>query len=132
MKQLNENKMNVRCQWMESKRLLINPDGQVLPCCYLANVIYMFDKLDVPEDRPVRENNISNQIGDRNIIQHETFADNTLMQYYTNKEKYNIHNVGLEEIIGSEWFTKTLPESWDSPNRIIRQCEKYCTKKNDE
>ena len=30
----------VRCRWQEDKRLLVNPDGQAMPCCYLANLYY--------------------------------------------------------------------------------------------
>lgn len=153
MKQLNDNKLNIKCEWMETKRLLINPDGQVLPCCYLANVVYMYDlmnKIDAPEDdskylldadesvetrvkrRNDFQNKISEQIGDKERIIKETKQDNVLMNYYQNKDKYNIHKTPLEEIINSEWFTKTLPESWDNSDVAVRQCKKHCTKKNEK
>jgi len=153
MKQLNDNKLNIKCEWMETKRLLINPDGQVLPCCYLANVVYMYDtmnKIDEPKDdskylldadesvdtrvkrRNEFQNKISDQIGDKERIIKETKQDNVLMNYYQNKDKYNIHKTPLEEIINSEWFIKTLPQSWDNPDVAVRQCKKHCTKKNEE
>lgn len=145
---LNENKMNIRCEWMESKRVLINPDGQVLPCCFLANVVYMYGKMGddgskyvLDKDESVEKRverrkkfekkisgEIESQIGDKSIINGETGQDNVLMDYYENKEKYNIFENSLEDIINSDWFTKTLPESWDDPNLTIRQCEKYCMK----
>lgn len=153
MKQLNDNKLNVKCEWMETKRLLINPDGQVLPCCYFANVVYMYDKmnkfgppkddskylLDADESVEARikrrnefRNEISDQIGDKERIVKETKQDNVLMNYHQNKDKYNIHKTPLEEIINSEWFTKTLPESWDNPKVAVRQCKEFCRVKDEE
>lgn len=145
MDQLNKNKLNIKCEWMEANRILINPDGQVLPCCFLANTIYMYDKTNISEskylldkDEPVEkrverrnsfENQISKQIGDKDIINNETKQDNVLMDYYVNKSKYNIFENSLEDIINSEWFTKTLPESWDDESKVTRQCKKYCTRK---
>ena len=28
------------CQWEKVDKVLINPDGQVFPCCYLSNPAY--------------------------------------------------------------------------------------------
>jgi len=128
MKQLNENKLNIRCQWMETKRLLINPDGQVLPCCFFANVMYMYDKLGTSEKIAEKKNQINSQIGDADIIKKQTETADVLMDYYKNKEKYNIHDTSLEDIIKSDWFTKTLPESWDDENKAPRHCKKHCIK----
>lgn len=128
---INHNKLNVECEWMKTKRLLINPDGQVLPCCFFANVIYMYDKLGTTEKIAEKRNQISDQIGDKSRITNDTATTDVLMNYYNNREKYNIHNTPLEEIINSDWFTKTLPESWNDPNLLVRQCKKYCQKKNE-
>ena len=129
---INHNKLNVECEWMKTKRLLVNPDGQVLPCCFFANVIYMYDKLGTTEKIAEKRNQISDQIGDKTRITNDTATTDVLMNYYNNREKYNIHNTPLEEIINSDWFTKTLPESWNDPNLLVRQCKKYCQKKNEE
>lgn len=153
---LNDNKLNIECQWMKSKRLLINPDGQVLPCCYFANVIYMYDKMNITEklgssksdeskylldkDESVEErvkrrnkfeSDISKQIGDKDRIIKETKEENVLMNYYKNKNEYNIFETDLEDIIESEWFLKTLPESWDSKEKAPRQCQEYCRVKDE-
>lgn len=129
---INNNKLNVECEWMKTKRLLVNPDGQVLPCCFFANVIYMYDKLGTTEKIAEKRNQISDQIGDKTRITNDTATTDVLMNYYNNREKYNIHHTSLEEIINSDWFTKTLPESWNDPNLLVRQCKKYCQKKNEE
>lgn len=129
---INDNKLNIECEWMQTKRLLVNPDGQVLPCCFFANVIYMYDKLGTTEKIAEKRNQISDQIGDKATITSDTETTDVLMNYYNNREKYNIHNTPLEEIINSDWFTKTLPESWNDPKLLARQCKKYCQKKNEE
>lgn len=145
VKQVNDNNLGIECQWMKTRRLLINPDGQVLPCCFFANVVYMFDKLgaegsylldkdeDSVEERVERrkkfQNDISKQIGDQERIIQETKDENILMDYYRNKDEYNIHQTPLEDIVTSEWFTKTLPESWDDKKTAPRQCQEHCMKK---
>lgn len=131
-KQLNENKLNIQCEWMKSKRLLINPDGQVFPCCYFANVMYTADKLGRPDSwKPKEEYGIEDQIGDTERVSYITATEGVLNEYHNEKEKYNIHHTPLEEIINSDWFTKTLPESWDNPNIAVRQCKKYCQMKDE-
>lgn len=130
MNPLNENKMNIECQWMKSKRLLINPDGQVLPCCYFANVIYMLTKFsnDDMKAKPRDERGVEDQIMDKGLVALETNSEPLFQEYLKNKEKYNINNTDLEEIINSDWFVKDLPESWNNEKRVVRQCKKYCTK----
>lgn len=130
MNPLNENKMNIECQWMKSKRLLINPDGQVLPCCYFANVIYMLTKFsnDDMKAKPRDERGVEDQIMDKGLVALETNSEPLFQEYLKNKEKYNINNTDLEDIINSDWFVKSLPESWNDENKAVRQCKKYCTK----
>ena len=37
----------------------------------------------------------------------------------------------IKEILNSEWFTKTLPESWKDEKTCARQCKRWCTKGHD-
>lgn len=132
MQHPNENKCGIKCEWMQTKRLLINPDGQVLPCCFFANVIYMYDRMGAPESwKPKDEYGISDQLLDVPRVAYETSKEHILMNYYKNKEEYNIFENDLEDIINSEWFTKTLPESWEDEKTLPRQCKKYCQMKDE-
>ena len=118
---------------MQTKRVLVNPDGQVLPCCFFANVIYMYDRMGAPHDwTPKKEYGISDQLMDVPRVAYETSQEDILMQYYENRHKYNVHNRPLEEILKDEWFAKTLPESWDDENKLVRQCQTYCQVKNEK
>lgn len=109
---------------MQAGRLLINPDGQVLPCCYLANVMYMVPKL--MENMPVDDNyNIQN--GPKWKISEQLTVEPVLMEYLENKDDYNVFKRPLEDILASEWFQKTLPESWDDSDRLVLQCANKCS-----
>jgi len=121
MSLLNKNKCGVVCEWMENNRTIINPDGQVIPCCYLANILYAYDKFDVPSD-----NTITAQIGDKHQIVKDFKQESILMEYWNNKDKYNIHKNPLIDILNEDWFTKTLPESWDDSDRLTKQCRLNC------
>lgn len=128
----NENKCGIKCEWMQTKRLLINPDGQVLPCCFFANVIYMYDRMGAPESwEPKDEYGISDQLLDVPRVAYETSKEHILMNYHKNKEDYNIFENDMEDIINSEWFTKTLPESWNDEDTLPTQCKKYCQMKDE-
>jgi len=121
MSLLNKNKCGVVCEWMENNRTIINPDGQVIPCCYLANILYAYDKFGVPSD-----NTITAQIGDKSQIVKDFKQESVLMEYWNNKDKYNIHKNPLINILNEDWFTKTLPESWDDSDRLTKQCRLNC------
>ena len=35
----------IKCQWGDKDKYLVNPDGQVFPCCYLSNVYYFSKRM---------------------------------------------------------------------------------------
>lgn len=124
MKPLKPNKCNVTCEWMQAGRILINPDGQVFPCCYLAVVMHMVPKLvaNMPTDD---QYNLQN--GPKWKITEQLTVEPVLMEYLQNKDDYNVFKRPLDEIIQSEWFTKTLPESWEDSDRLVLQCANRCS-----
>jgi MoaA/NifB/PqqE/SkfB family radical SAM enzyme len=97
------------CRWgLPRNEVVVNPDGQVLPCCYHAN------------------NHYKNTIGDKkwgySMMNHEVYADD----YNKNLEKYNIFHNTLSNILNTEWFKTKLPGSMSS-NNPIRQCVVQCS-----
>lgn len=127
MKPLGKNKCEVVCEWMQSKRVIINPDGQVVPCCFIANALYMIDKTGTVEELEQSRNEVSDQVYRKDLVKREFFADPTLTEYYNNKDQFNAHNRPIGEILADDWFTATLPESWDDPNKIPLQCWWNCS-----
>ena len=62
----------IKCKFLEgTTKPMINPDGQVWPCCYLA----------------------SDQYGKPNKAKHPL-----LTKYHDNKDKYNLENDSIKNI----------------------------------
>jgi hypothetical protein len=45
-----------------------------------------------------------------------------------NKQKYNVFENSIKDIVNSEWFTQTLPKSFTSDDPIP-QCAQQCSTK---
>jgi len=107
---MSDKKPKVVCRWLAMKKILVNPDGQVLPCCYMANPAYV--------------NQVTKTSGTPGGRQ---FNNNpTLKKYMDNKEEYNLNHKTLEEILTTEWFNKDLPESWKEYSTIPTMCQTFC------
>ena len=98
--------LDITCVWAQRNRIVINPDGQVLPCCYLCNSHY------------------NNKEGGPNYD--VKFAENELMKKYKDKE-FNVFNKNLLDIIAQPWFKKELKDSFTS-GKPLKQCVTYCSK----
>ena len=90
----------IRCEWREKRRMLVSIDGQVYPCCYLAN------------------NNFQNE---------EHMSKQPVMKSYMDcKDEMNIKLHDITDINNHQWWTE-LEESWSDPSRTLRQCKNWCT-----
>ena len=97
----------ITCEWGVKNKVVINPDGQVLPCCYFCNP-HFYNKQD-PEVR-------------------KWFIEHPVMQEYQKYQKeLNVFTASLIDIITHKWFQTILPDSWNT-NRPVHQCEKFCGK----
>lgn len=117
----------IECEWIQSKRIVVNPDGQVWPCCYLANSTYKRAALGEPnsyrprfkhEDYPTETN--------EGVV--STGPQILLKEYFADLEQHNIFHYTIEEIVESQWYTTTLPNSWTNPERLLNQCKVHCSK----
>lgn len=106
IKEKKDTKGCIECKWLKKREVVVNPDGQVLPCCYLANGYFMSGPPD--------------------------FNNHELMLSYQEQSKSNnIFVRPLEEILAdSKWFNHELPDSWNTDNPL-RQCSKYCSSSGD-
>ena len=113
------NKNNIVCMWKKEGKFLVNPDKQVWPCCYLGNQGYSF--------------RVTNHHRDREMINKgvDDIANPVMQKYWDHEEELNLMNNSLENILNHEWFTKDLPESWNSDNPH-RLCVVMCSKNLDE
>lgn len=94
----------IDCKFLkQTTNTIVNSTGQVWPCCYFGT----------------HEHKLQEQ--DQYVFE----------QYNKNKDKQNLNNYTVKEILNNEWFTKTLPESWKDEKTCARQCKRWCTKDYD-
>lgn len=99
------------CRWaMPRNEILINPDGQVLPCCYHGNAHF--------------KGRVASDSYNYELHGHPVYKED----YNQNLEKYNVFHTPLSQIMKSEWYTKTLPDSIKG-NNPIHQCTLQCSNK---
>ncbi len=107
---MKDKKPNIKCRWLMDEKILVNPDGQILPCCYLGNPAYLYESTK-DTDKPGGT----------------SFNENPVLKKYTdNKKEYNLNHKTLEEILTSDWFNKDLPESWKSYETMPHVCQLFC------
>ena len=104
-----QEKMDISCEWGALNKVVINPDGQVWPCCFFCNPTYKSQFVKGYDAK---------------------FKDNPVMkEYQKNKSTLNVFNNSLDKIINDKWYKKTLPDSWET-NEPVNQCIRYCGKKS--
>lgn len=127
-----KNRQNIQCEWMAKNNALINIDGQVYPCCYLANSFTLRNIFghDVKKDFP-EEMNYGGKKWKKSEEKNLEKKEHILEEYFDNKKDLNLHENSLEDILNHDWFTKTLPESWDDESKTHKLCKKYCSVKSE-
>ena len=96
------------CKFMNgTTSTVVNPDGQVWPCCYLCNEI--------------KGNPLARQENDHEVLK----------LYHKEKHKYNLKNDTLKNILNKDWFTKDLPNSFKDAERAPDECQHICKEKDD-
>ena len=94
--------VNIKCKWIESRRIVVNPDGQVVPCCYFANRLYINKGFKFT-------------------------AENDILDKYNKAAgELNAFNNPIDEIINHQWFDD-LYESWNDSNTVSKICVKHCS-----
>lgn len=88
------------CKWAVTNNLNINFDGLVWPCCYVGVIDHSQDRTKFNELEVIKD-----------------FKANALL--------HNIKFTPLEDIIKSQWYTKTLQESIS--NNPMPMCKKQCS-----
>jgi len=120
--------MKTVCKWMvDDEMLLVNPDGQVLPCCYLSN-FFTTKNNEIKEPNTWEWDPMTDQLYHFDRANHNLHNEYVYKEYQKRKDKLNIFTNDLETILNDEWFTKILPESWESDDTILNACKKVCTK----
>jgi len=92
------------CPWAARKRFVVNPDGQVHPCCYFANSDYT----------------------GRNRGEHFKEYDHQVYKSYDAKrDQMNVNNRPAHEILQDPWFDELFESLLDS-DLTHPTCRKRC------
>lgn len=105
----------IKCRWLNKGRIVVNPDGQVFPCCYFANTHYFTEN-----------DNSYNSRGHGTDWWHKDPGQQVMAKYEQNKSHLNVNNKTIEEVLSHEWYEKTLPESWEKQETRDERCIRYC------
>lgn len=117
----------IKCEWMAKNSALVNIDGQVYPCCYLADsftLLNIFGR-NIKDDFP-DEINYGGANWSKSKQKDLDKKIHLVEEYFKYKDELNLKNNSLENILNHEWFTKTLPESWKNDDLIHKKCKKHC------
>lgn len=115
----------IKCSWQNEGKILINPDGQVFPCCYLANKMYKAKQHGALFDNTEQS---SEQWG--NWFWKEK-SDQIMRDYQKHADELNVHNKSMEEIVNHKWYTEMLPASWEDEETRNDICISYCEQPTD-
>ena len=117
-----------RCKWMaDDEQILIDPDGNVVPCCYLSSYFRLAKSTPKNDPKTWVFDKVEDQLYHRDKIDYHGSEEYLYKEYLKRIEHLNIFTNDLEDILNDEWFTKTLPESWEDPTKIAGVCQRICT-----
>ena len=124
--------MKIKCKWLEEdEQILVNPDGQVIPCCYLSPYFAVMVNQDKIKQFPQKwEEWDWDDIRDQlvHLDSHWSYVASMYLfkEYMQKKDELNIFTNDLESILESDWFTKILPESWTDIENVASPCRRIC------
>lgn len=96
----------MKCPWAERNRFVVNPDGQVWPCCYFAN-----------SDFTARGRNAD-------FLQNRHYLNK---MYNDKRDHMNVANRPAHEILQDSWFD-ALHESMQDSDTRHPTCRHHCCK----
>lgn len=101
----------IKCRWLEKGRIVVNPDGQVHPCCYFGNYHYIQSHENKDKYKSYWEN---------------TPSQSLFNEYEKEKENLNINNKSMVDILMHKWYDETLPDSWKKQETRNEICIRFC------
>ena len=118
--------MKIKCKWLEEdEQVLVNPNGQVIPCCYLTPFMTALFHHPLDYDQWVFDE-FEDQVHYRDRVYAHFHGMYLYQEYQKVANELNIFTNDLEDILNHEWFTKTLPESWIDEDKVARPCRRVC------
>ena len=118
--------MKIKCKWLEEdEQVLVNPDGQVIPCCYLTPY-FPVSINEIKEQKDWKYDELEDQLYHKDRAWNSVSSQFIYQEYQKVADELNIFKNDLEDILNHEWFTKTLPESWTDIENVASACRRVC------
>jgi len=102
---------HINCRWLQDGKIVVNPDGQVYPCCYFANYNY----IETHKNKEIWEHRKQNET-----------TQELMKQYDDSKDDLNVNKKTIKEILSHDWFFNKLPDSWKEQNSRHEICIRFC------
>jgi hypothetical protein len=121
--------LNIECEWGKENTVVINPDGQVVPCCYYANNMFLYQNKPVDNPNYIKlhpYDEIEDQLYHLNRVSYNYGQDLLGREYSKYKDELNIFNYSMQEILNHKWYTEILPKSWLSEKTCTVICARNC------
>lgn len=118
--------MKIKCKWLEEdEQILINPDGQVIPCCYLSPY-FPVSINKIKEQKDWEYDELEDQLYHRDRAHAHVSSMHLYQEYQKVADELNIFKNDLEDILNHDWYTKILPESWTDESKVSTPCRRIC------
>ena len=125
----------IYCYWYERGELQINPDGQVFPCCFIANSMFVSKTFGYPKpgtlERRADPDDILFQLEEaESVAEWVPDRDWVYSEYIENEKDLCLDNASVDEIVNHQWYKKLEKsrEQWETAPII---CKEHCTVRND-
>jgi hypothetical protein len=121
------NETSIECEWKKKQQISIDYTGRVWQCCYFSNFYHY--NLNLPDYEHVSNNAYDYNYNNQNYERLSVYEDR-----YNDKWN-NINHRTLSNILGHDFFTTDLPDSFNNTTehkhnpRIVR-CSKFCGEKS--
>lgn len=120
---------DIECEWMARNELIINPDGQVVPCCFFANNLFVSKQYGFPESyTPTEPYPKEYALVNYPLVSYEVTQDPILKSYIDHKDELNVFNHPLNVVLDHQWF-KDLYDSWLDSDKVSPICVRQCSRK---
>ena len=105
----------IDCLAASQQNLKIQSSGQVTPCCYMSTPLETASLF-----KPDSFNRMITTYGGK-----DEDINPVAQEFIDNPDSFNLDHTPLFDIINGEWFTKTLPDSWQTKSPCFA-CSKVC------
>lgn len=127
----------IYCSFFEKNQVNINPDGQVHPCCFFANTLFVSKSFGYPKKgeidlRDRDPNSIQNGLQNAEAIAENVPIGYDVYQSYIAQESdFNLENHTMEEILNHPWY-KNLEKLREKYETAPGVCQNWCSYESEE